>query len=159
MQYDATPLHILPYRSGDRKHIRSILTSIGWDEHYIRAFEQAAAHFAQSDDAAVFMAQTHAGTVGFVFVEYRAWNRLAQIHGLAVELACQRRGVATALVTQAEDFARRRAARGIYVDTPTTNERGRRFYEAIGYRLGYLMPRYYADELDGVTYQKFFAVT
>jgi ribosomal protein S18 acetylase RimI-like enzyme len=42
------------------------------------------------------------------------------------------------------------------VDTPTTNERGRRFYEALGYRQGYLMPRYYEDALDGVTYQKFF---
>jgi hypothetical protein len=33
---------------------------------------------------------------------------------------------------------------------------GRKFYEATGYQLGYVMPRYYEDQLDGVTYQKFF---
>jgi hypothetical protein len=32
-----------------------------------------------------------------------------------------------------------------------------KFDEAIGYQLGYIMPRYYEDGLDGVTYQKFFA--
>jgi ribosomal protein S18 acetylase RimI-like enzyme len=42
------------------------------------------------------------------------------------------------------------------VDTPTSNTGGRKFYEAIGYQLGYIMPRYYEDRLDGVTYQKFF---
>ena len=45
----------------------------------------------------------------------------------------------------------------MYVDTPTLNRKGRDFYEAIGYRFGYELPRYYEDELDGVTYQKFFA--
>ena len=50
-----------------------------------------------------------------------------------------------------------RDARGIYVDTPTLNRKGRDFYEAVGYSFGYEMPRYYEDNLDGVTYQKFFA--
>lgn len=63
---------------------------------------------------------------------------------------------ASALVTRAEEFARSKHARGIYVDTPTKNNRGRNFYEAVGYQLGCIMPRYYEDELDGVTYQKFF---
>lgn len=95
-------------------------------------------------------------TIGFIFVEYHAWNRLAQIQGLAVDPAFYRQGVASALVAHAEAFARQHHARGIYVDTPTTNERGRQFYEALGYQTGYIMPRYYADTLDGVTYQKFF---
>jgi ribosomal protein S18 acetylase RimI-like enzyme len=60
------------------------------------------------------------------------------------------------MVARAEGFARSKKARGIYVDTPTTNTGGRKFYEAIGYRLGYLMPRYYEDSLDGMTYQRFF---
>ena len=154
--HSATQLQILPYQPGDQIHIRPILASIGWDEPYILAFEQAAAHFAQSDNAAVYMAHLDATTIGFVFVEIHTWNRLAQIQGLAVGAAFQRQGTASALVIQAEAFARSRHARGTYVDTPTTNERGRRFYEALGYQPGYIMPRYYADQLDGITYQIFF---
>jgi ribosomal protein S18 acetylase RimI-like enzyme len=147
---------IVPYQTSDQPHIRRILQSIGWNERYILAFEHTAESFAQNNDTAVFMARQDAATVGFIFVEYRAWNRLAQIQGLAVDPALQRQGAASALVAQAERFAREHHARGIYVDTPTTNDGGRRFYEAIGYRSGYVMPRYYDDALDGITYQKFF---
>jgi len=59
-------------------------------------------------------------------------------------------------VERAERFAKEKNARGIYVDTPALNRRGRSFYEAVGYKYGYEMPRYYENELDGVTYQKFF---
>ena len=94
--------------------------------------------------------------MGFLYVQYYAWNRLCQIQGLAVDPDFQRHGAASALVLRAEEFARSKNARGVYVDTPTSNRGGRKFYEAIGYQLGYIMPRYYEDELDGVTYQKFF---
>jgi ribosomal protein S18 acetylase RimI-like enzyme len=153
---NATQLQILPYQTSDQIHIRHILESIGWDEHYILAFEQAATHFAQNSNTAVYMAHLQTATIGFVFVEYHAWNRLAQIQGLAVDSTFHRQGAASALVAQAENFAHAHQARGIYVDTPTTNDRGRRFYEAIGYQIGYIMPRYYEDKLDGITYQKFF---
>jgi ribosomal protein S18 acetylase RimI-like enzyme len=149
-------LQVAPFQMGDQIHIRRILESVGWDEHYILAFEQAAVHFAGDDHSAVFMARLQATTVGFVFVEFRAWNRLAQIQGLAVDSAFHRHGAASGLMAQAEGFARANGARGVYVDTPTTNDRGRRFYEAIGYQVGYIMPRYYEEALDGVTYQKFF---
>jgi ribosomal protein S18 acetylase RimI-like enzyme len=147
---------IAPFQTDDSTHIRRILASIGWDEHYIVAFEQAAIQFDRSSHSAVFMARLQGVTIGFVFVEFHSWNRLAQIQGLAVNPAFHRHGAASALVSQTEVFARACGARGIYVDTPTTNERGRLFYEAIGYRVGYIMPRYYEEHLDGVTYQKFF---
>lgn len=152
----ALQLQIRPYQPDDYVHIRRILKSNGWDEHYVLAFEQAAEHFSRNDSAAVFIADLQGFAVGFIFIEYHAWNRLAQIQGLAVGAAFHRRGVASALVARAEEYARARRARGIYVDTPVTNDRGRRLYEAIGYQEAYIMPRYYEEELDGVTYQKFF---
>jgi ribosomal protein S18 acetylase RimI-like enzyme len=91
-----------------------------------------------------------------VFLECHTWNNLAQLQGLAVDPEAQRGGVATALVAEAEAFARNHQMRGVYVDTPVNNIGGRRFYEVKGYQLGYIMPRYYEDQLDGVTYQKFF---
>lgn len=137
--------------------IRAILTKIGWAEQYIFAAEQNARTFSQNkEEYGVYLAAADQRGIGFLYVQYYAWNQLSQIHGLAVDPECQRQGVATALVARAEQFARSKGARGIYVDTPTTNAGGRRFYEAAGYRLGYIMPRYYEDELDGVTYQKFF---
>lgn len=106
----------------------------------------------------VYMAAISEVAVGFLYVQYYAWNQLCQIHGLAVDPDAQRQGIASALVARAENFAKSKNARGIYVDTPTLNTGGRKFYEAIGYQLGYIMPRYYEDQLDGVTYQKFFNV-
>lgn len=157
MQSNTSPqFQITPFQPDDLIHIRRILTSIGWDEHYILSFEQAAVHFAGNDNSAVFMARSQDQTLGFVFIEFHGWNRLAQIQGLAVDSAFHRHRAASALVSQAEVFAHTCGARGIYVDTPTTNERGRLFYEAIGYQVGYVMPRYYEENLDGVTYQKFF---
>jgi ribosomal protein S18 acetylase RimI-like enzyme len=77
---------------------------------------------------------------GFVSVEYREWNRLGQVHGLAVDPDLKWQGIASALVRRAEELVREEGGRGLYVDTPVTNEIGRSFYEALGYRQAYAMP-------------------
>ena len=51
---------------------------------------------------------------------------------------------------------RAEGGRGLYVDTPVTNEIGGSFYEALGYWQGYVMPEYYDEGLDGVAYLKLF---
>ena len=138
--------------------IRRILERIGWAEQYIAAAERNAVDFSQNPELyGVYMATVDGLAVGFVYVQFYEWNALAQIQGLAVDPIYQRQGIAVQLVKKAEGFAREKGARGMYVDTPTLNRKGRDFYEAIGYRYGYEMPRYYEDNLDGVTYQKFFA--
>jgi ribosomal protein S18 acetylase RimI-like enzyme len=148
---------ITDYSSQYQAAIRQILERIGWAEQYIVAAEQNAEAFSQNREVyGVYIATVGDSVVGFVYVQFYEWNRLAQIQGLAVDPSYQRRGVATELVKSAERFAREKGARGVYVDTPTLNRKGRDFYEAIGYNYGYEMPRYYEDNLDGVTYQKFF---
>ena len=148
---------ITDYSPQNRVAIRRILEGIGWAEQYITAAEQNAEAFSQdSKTHAVYLATLEGSVVGFVYVRLHTWNQLAQIEGLAVDVTHQRKGIASILVENAERFARERAARGIYVDTPTLNRKGRDFYEALGYKYGYEMPRYYEENLDGVTYQKFF---
>jgi ribosomal protein S18 acetylase RimI-like enzyme len=148
---------ILDYSPKHHSFIRRILTSIGWAEQYISAMEDAADVFSKDkENSGVYLAVSKENAVGYLYVQSYAWNQLCQIQGLAVSPEFQRQGVASALVARSEEFARSKNARGIYVDTPTTNMGGRKFYEAIGYQLGYIMPRYYEDGLDGVTYQKFF---
>jgi ribosomal protein S18 acetylase RimI-like enzyme len=148
---------ITNYSPEHQSAIRRILERIGWAEQYIVAAERNAEAFSQDRSVyGVFLATVGSSVVGFIYAQFHEWNRLAQIQGLAVDPSYHRRGVASELVKNAERFARERGARGIYVDTPTLNQRGRSFYEAIGYSFGYEMPRYYEDNLDGVTYQKFF---
>ena len=148
---------VIDYISKYQPSIRRILTRIGWAEQYISAAEQNMPNLSQDkENYGVYIAIVSDAAVGFLYVQYYAWNQLCQIHGLAVDPEVQRQGIASALVSRAEWFAHSKKARGIYVDTPTSNAGGRKFYEAIGYQPGYIMPRYYEDELDGVTYQKFF---
>jgi ribosomal protein S18 acetylase RimI-like enzyme len=150
---------ILDYLPEHQSSIRRILEKIGWAEQYIASMEQSAYLFSKDkENYGVYMAISGETVVGFLYVQYYAWNQLCQIQGLAVDPEVQRQGIASVLVDRAEDFAKMKKARGIYVDTPTLNTGGRKFYETAGYQVGYLMPRYYADTLDGVTYQKFFEV-
>jgi ribosomal protein S18 acetylase RimI-like enzyme len=150
-------ISILDYLPEHQASIRGILTKIGWAEQYISAMEDAADIFSKDkENYGAYLAVSNENAVGFLYVQYYAWNQLCHIQGLAVHPEFQRQGIASALVTRAEEFAGSKEARGIYVDTPTTNSGGRKFYEAIGYQFGYIMPHYYEDEMDGVTYQKFF---
>src|SRR5512138_640116 len=148
---------ILDYSPQYQPSVRRILAKIGWAEQYASAAEQNMQNLSRDkENYGVYVAATGEIAAGFLYVQYYAWNQLCQIHGLAVDPDFRRQGIAAALVDRAEQFARLKRVRGIYVDTPTSNTGGRRFYEAIGYQLGYIMPRYYEDGLDGVTYQKFF---
>jgi len=148
---------ITDYTHEHHPAIRAILERIGWAEQYIGAAEKNADIYSRDPETyGIYLAVLDAEVVGFVYVQYHEWNQLAQIQGLAVDPRLHRRGIATKLMARAEQFAREKHARGIYVDTPTLNQRGRSFYEAVGYKFGYEMPKFYEDELDGVTYQKFF---
>ena len=104
----------------------------------------------------VYVTESDGALAGFVSIELREWNRLGQLHGLAVDPNLKRRGIASALVSHAERFVREEEGRGIYIDTPATNEVARRFYLALGYHLVYTMPECYDEGLDGVTYLKLF---
>jgi ribosomal protein S18 acetylase RimI-like enzyme len=148
---------IINYFPQHQAAVRQILERIGWAEQYIAAAEQNAEAFSRNREVyGVYLATVDDAVVGFAYIQFHEWNRLAQIQGLAVSPSHQRQGIAAELVRNAERFAREKGARGVYVDTPTLNRKGRAFYEAIGYGYGYEMPRYYEDNLDGVTYQKFF---
>jgi ribosomal protein S18 acetylase RimI-like enzyme len=136
--------------------IGALLADHGWEPRYISGQLTAARHLAADPDGQVLVALTGEQVVGFASVQVHQWNRLAQLHGLAVHPARLRQGIASQLVAEAERFARTRGARGIQVDTPVTNQRALGFYRANGYVEDYVMSRYYADDLNGVTLVKFF---
>jgi ribosomal protein S18 acetylase RimI-like enzyme len=154
-------IDIVPYDAvRHRRGVREILAKNGWEERYIAG--QLAGLDALSGDplpgtrSKVCICEVEERLSGFVCVEYREWNRLGQLQGLAVDTALKRRGIASDLVHRAEEFVRAEGGRGLYVDTPVTNEIGGSFYEALGYRQAYVMPEYYDEGIDGVTYLKLF---
>ena len=140
----------MPYDAGrHRGGVRDILAKNGWEERYIVG--QLQALYVLSADAApgprgrVYVHEAEDRVSGFVSVEFREWNRLGQVHGLAVDLGLKRRGIASVLVGKAEGYVQEEGGRGVYVDTPVTNETARSFYEALGYRRAYVMPEFYAQ--------------
>jgi ribosomal protein S18 acetylase RimI-like enzyme len=154
-------IDIVPYDAGrHRGGVRELLTKNGWEEHYVEGqlagLDALAGESLPGTHGKVCVSETEDHLSGFVCVEYRAWNRLGQLQGLAVDPSLKRRGIASELVHRAEGFVQAEGGRGLYVDTPVTNETGRSFYEALGYRQAYLMPEYYDEGLDGVTYLKLF---
>jgi ribosomal protein S18 acetylase RimI-like enzyme len=151
----------LPYNSEQqRAALRELLERNGWEERYIvgqlAGLDILSSGLVPGAHGQVYVSELDGRFCGFVSVEFRAWNRLGQLHGLAVEPNLKRRGIASALVRRAEDYVRQQSGRGVYVDTPVTNEAAQSFYLTLGYRHAYTMPEYYDEGLDGVTYLKLF---
>ena len=146
-----------PFTAADLPALRAVLAAIGWAPQYVQGQLDSLPVFSANPHARVLVAAAGDQVVGFVTVLFAAWNRLAQVHGLAVTPSHQRQGQASALLAAAEAFARGLGARGVFVDTPVDNTTARAFYLANGYREAYVMPEYYAEGLDGVTYLKLFS--
>lgn len=144
-------------RPGDEAGIGKTLAGAGWTADQIEGQLDALKELCTSEIGFVAVAHDEGSLCGFVSAQLYGWNRLVQIHGLAVASDRRRQGVGAGLVEAAEEFAMERKARGVYVDTPVDNEAARAFYKAIGYSEAYRMPRYYSDEVDGVTFTKFFS--
>jgi ribosomal protein S18 acetylase RimI-like enzyme len=136
--------------------IRALLADYGWEQRYIAGQLAGVEGLTADPNGRVLVALADSDVVGFASVQVYRWNRLAQLHGLAVHPARLRRGIASRLLADAERFAWAAGARGMHVDTPVSNRRARGFYRANGYAEDYVMSRYYADDLDGVTLVKFF---
>jgi ribosomal protein S18 acetylase RimI-like enzyme len=154
-------IDIVPYDPmRHRRGVREVLAKNGWEEHYI-AGQLAGLDVLSADPlpgtrGKVCVCEVEDRLSGFACVEYRLWNRLGQLQGLAVDPAFKRLGIASELVHRAEEFVQAERGRGLYADTPLTNETGRSFCEALGYRQAYVMPEYYDEGLDGVTYLNLF---
>jgi len=155
---DLVPYDVESHRGG----VREVLAKNGWEERYVAGqldtLYSLSAGRSPGTRGKIYVHEAEEGRVGgFVSVEFREWNHLGQLQGLAVDPDLQRRGIASALVGRAEGFVRGEGGRGLYADTPVTNEGAGQFYEASGYRRAYVMPEYYDEGLDGVTYLKIFA--
>ena len=140
----------------DRPSVQALLQAIGWEPQYIQGQLDSLSVLHRDPHGRVLVATAEAGLAGYVSVLFARWNRLGQVHGLAVAPGFRRRGVASTLLGAAEQFVREQGGRGVFVDTPVNNTAARAFYAANGFQEAYVMPEYYAEGLDGVTFLKLF---
>jgi ribosomal protein S18 acetylase RimI-like enzyme len=145
-----------PLADDDLDAVAALLRAHRWADRYIDGQLGALAALTRDGDGAAIVADVDGTVAGFASLEVHRWNRLAQIHGLAVDPTYLRQGLASRLIEVLERFARESGCRGVYVDTPVDNDGAQALYRARGYREDYRMSRYYADDLDGVTFVKFF---
>src|SRR5687768_3692439 len=129
---------IRSFKPDDVAAIRALLTRIGWEAHYIEGQANNLATLARDPHGRAWVAAAGPQVTGYITVLLAPWNRLAQIHGLAVDPQHQRQGVASALIARAEAFVREHGGRGVFVDTPVDNVRARAFYAANGFREAYV---------------------
>lgn len=144
------------YSENLKSQLRKLLESVGWNQRQIDGQIESIEKFLNDNHSIVFIALENEDIIGYITAQFYSWNRLGQIHGLVVDTNHRKRGLASNLVKEAEVFMKDSQARGVYVDTPVNNISGCTFYKKIGYKQAYIMPEYYDEGLDGVTFLKLF---
>lgn len=147
---------IRTFTQKDMDKICEILTQTGWAPRYIEGQRRAIEKLTLDEEGDVSVAVKDNDIVGYIQVQHLRWNSLSYIHGLVISPKCRRQGIATGLMAHVEKDTQLQGNRGVFVDTPVDNQGARAMYIAKGYVEAYIMPSYYEDDLDGITYLKLF---
>lgn len=108
-----------------------------YTKHYVDAASGprvADRHIGQSGQAA-FLARIGHQPAGLLLLS-QDWNGFALIEHIDVDRALRRRGVAVALVAQAETWARSQGLAGLRLETQDTNVAACQLYRRCGFVLG-----------------------
>ena len=111
-------IDLVPYDAErHRGGVREVLAKNGWEERYgagqLDGLDFLSAAYSSGTRGRVYVHEAEVGRVGgFVSVEFRSWNRLGQLHGLAVDPRLKRRGVASALIGRPRGSCEGRAGAG-----------------------------------------------
>ena len=132
------------------------MESVRWNAQQIEGQLEAIEKFLKDRHSLVILAWDHEEMIGYISAQFYGWNRLGQIHGLVVHPECRRKGYASRLVQEVEGFMKACRARGVYVDTPVNNAAGCAFYRSNDFKEAYVMPEYYDEGVDGITFLKLY---
>ena len=81
-----------------------------------------------------FVAEVDGRLAGFITTAVDRHTSVGRIPNLGVDESCQGQGIGKALVSHALDHFEAEGLQFTQIETTTTNERGMRFYPAMGYR-------------------------
>ena len=91
---------------------------------------------------------------GYYLMLFRARASIARIYSIAVDAAARGRGLARALLDDAEAIAMRRGASRVGLEVRDDNSAAIRLYETRGYVLTGRVPDYYEDGAEARRYEK-----
>jgi ribosomal protein S18 acetylase RimI-like enzyme len=95
----------------------------------------------------LFLVARDAGErIGYLMIVVPKWTDAAEVTDLAVDIACRRTGAGRALVGAAEEWARQRGCRSIWVEPRADNHAAISFYTALGFRVSGFNDRMYSNE-------------
>ncbi len=92
--------------------------------------------------------------LGYALLLFRAGSRVARLYSLAVDAGHRGRGLAAALLADAERLARRRGCARLRLEVRADNPAAIRLYERTGYAFHALTAGYYADGAAARRYEK-----
>jgi GNAT superfamily N-acetyltransferase len=121
----------VPYDAArHRGGVHGVLAKNHWEGRYIAGQLDGLCSLslapASGTRGKVYVHEAEGRVSGFISVEFREWNRLGQLHGLAVDPDLKRRGIASVLVGRAEEFVQGEGSRGVYVDTTSSSSRSKK---------------------------------
>ncbi len=111
-------------------------------------------YFVPAPTAALRVVTDAGRVVGYYLLLFRARASIARLYSIAVDAAARGRGVATALLDDAEATARQRGASRLGLEVREDNTAAIRLYEKRGYVLTGRVPDYYEDGAEARRYEK-----
>jgi len=124
--------------------------SFGSDRLSPRSFR----HFVRSATAACRVIRQGVEVLGYYLLIFREGAGVARLYSIAVDARHRGRGLAAALLADAERVARRRGRTRVTLEVREDNSAAIRLYERLGYRLKGRAADYYADGAGARRYEK-----
>lgn len=110
--------------------------------------------FVRSGTAALRVICEGADILGYYLLLFRAKSGAARLYSIAVDGRHRGRGLAAALLADAERAARRRGRSRLSLEVREDNGAAIRVYERLGYAFAGRIEDYYADGADARRYEK-----
>jgi ribosomal protein S18 acetylase RimI-like enzyme len=124
--------------------------SFGSDRLSARSFR----HFLKAPTAACRVGEAGGHVVAYALTMFRKGSRVARIYSIAVAEEARGRGLAAALLADAERIGVARGAERISLEVRGDNPAAIRLYERHGYAFKGIYPDYYEDGADARRYEK-----
>jgi len=142
-------------RRAERADLRSMLAL---EAHFPgdKLGRSSLARFVAADSADVWVATEAGSVVGDAIVLYRRGFHTARLYSIVVDPRFRGRGIAGALLEQAEAAARIRGAIAIRLEVRSDNQAAIGLYEARGYEVVGTTDRYYEDDSGALRLRKRF---
>ena len=118
----------------------AVLAQQLWPHHTSKELQEEFAPLLRSGNAAVFLASHGGVPVGFAqcqlrhdYVEGTSSSPVGYLEGIFVTPACQKQGIARALLTACENWAKEQGCTEFASDCELTNEASLRFHLNVGF--------------------------